>query len=95
MSEGIELKTIVELFGSLGTGALFVFLYFRERSESQKTIKAKDCELKEINSKVLAAFEKNAAVSESLSNSIKTNTEATKTLTQRVTDVILQKGVDK
>lgn len=87
----LGLDTIVQLFGSLGTGALFVYLYFKERGESQKKIDQKDCDLKELNSKVLSIVEENTRASAKLQGAIEANTEANQTLTQRVTDVLLNR----
>jgi hypothetical protein len=91
MAEGLGLDTIVQLFGSLGTGALFVYLYFKERGESQKKIDQKDGDLKELNSKVMDVIKGNTQISSELKSSIEANTDATRTLAERVTDVLLER----
>lgn len=87
----ITADQLFQFGGSLGTGVLFVYLYFKERTENQKALKDKDGHIREINNKVLEAFESNASVNQALSDTIKENTKATQTLTDRVTGVLINK----
>jgi len=89
--EQITIAQILQAGGSLGTGVLFVYLYFKERAESQKSLKEKDGQLTKVNCDVLEAFKSNASVNQALSDIIKENTRATQTLTQRVTDVLINR----
>jgi hypothetical protein len=91
MGEAITLGQILQFSGSLGTGVLFVFLYFKERAESQSQLNGKDQQLRDLNAQVLSAFQENTKSNTILSTSIVENTEATKTLTERVTDVIINR----
>ena len=91
MGEAVILKDFLQFGGSLGTGVLFVYLYFKERGESQKKIADKDQHIRNMNQQVLSAFQENSKASVELANSIKHNTEASKTLTERVTSVIINR----
>lgn len=89
--EVLSLETIAQLFGSLGTGALFIYLYFRERKESKETIDKKDAHIESLNQHVLVIVEQNTRASSELQSAIVANTQATNTLTERVTDVLLNR----
>lgn len=84
----VTIETILQLTGSLGTFGVVIWLFIR----AQQSIKEKDQYLKEINCKLINVFEDNARVNENLSQSIKANTEATHTLTERVTNILLNKN---
>lgn len=81
--------SILNLAGSLGAFVIIIWLYIRERLDSQRTIKEKDEYIKQINGRVLEAFEKNSQVNEKLQSTIEANTVATMSLTQRVTDALI------
>lgn len=81
--------SILNLAGSLGAFVIIIWLYIRERLDSQRTIKEKDEYIKQINGRVLEAFEKNSQVNEKLQSTIEANTVATMNLTQRVTDALI------
>lgn len=83
----VSIETVLQLTGSLGTFGIVIWLFIR----AQSSIKEKDEYLKEINNKLMLVFENNARVNENLSQSIKANTEATNTLTERVTNILLNK----
>lgn len=87
--------TILQVAGSLGAFVVVIWLYVRERLDSQKTIQLKDEYIKEINGRVLDAFEKNTLVNEQLKQTIVENTKATRSLTQRVTDALIENGGNK
>ena len=80
-------ESLLQLMGSLGTFGVVIWLYIN----AQKSIKEKDCHIKDLNEKLLTAFENNARVNQSLNDTIKENTKATLSLTERVTDVLINK----
>lgn len=88
--EALTLPVLAQFLGSLGTGIIFVYLYFTERNQSQKTIKEKDDKLEKVNAEVLSAFQENTRTTQALTDTIRANTEAQKSLTERVTDVLLK-----
>lgn len=88
--ESLTLPVLAQFLGSLGTGIIFVYLYFSERKDSQDIIKRKDDVITAMNEKVLDAFQKNSTTTQVLTDTIRANTEAQKSLTERVTDVLLK-----
>lgn len=89
MEQAITSDSIINVAGSLGAFVIVIWLYIRERLDSQRTIKEKDEYIKQINGRVMDAFEKNAQVNEKLKTTIEANTVATMGLTQRVTDALI------
>ena len=83
----IGVDSILQLTGSLGTFGVVIWLYV----QAQKSIKEKDGNIKNLNDKLLDAFETNASVNQSLNDTIKENTKVTHTLTERVTDVLINR----
>lgn len=89
MEQAITSDSILQFAGSLGAFVIIIWLYIREKFEGAKAIQNKDEYIKEINNRVLQAFEKNAEVNTQLKTTIEENTRATKSLTQRVTDALI------
>lgn len=83
----IAIDPLVRLVGSLGTFGVVIWLYI----QTLKSVKEKDEHIKELNCKLLTAFERNASTGQLLNDTIKENTKATQTLTERVTDVLINR----
>lgn len=85
------MPVLLETVGNLGAFVIIIWLYIREKTDSKITIETKDNELRELNSKVLSAFQNTASTHQRLNATIKENTKAVETLTERVTDVLINK----
>lgn len=88
--EQVTPDSLISSLGSLGAFAIVIWLYIKEKQDNIAIHRQKDDYIKELNTKVLQAFEKNAEVNTNLQKTIEENTTATQTLTQRVTDVLIK-----
>lgn len=90
--EAIQLEAIFQSFGTLGMGGIFLYLYFRERGESQIQIKEKDDRIKEMTQQLISSYNENVKVQENVKNAIIDNREVIKnslTLTQRIYEELI------
>lgn len=79
---------LVDLFGTLGISGVFLYLYFKDKDRHNKKNDEKDKHIAEMHSKVLNAFSENTRVQQQQVNTLKENTEATKTLARRIEDIL-------
>lgn len=92
MDQVITPDSILQFAGSLGAFAIVIWLYVKEKSDNTLFHREKDLYIKDLNDKVLEAFEKNAEVNTGLKATIEENTKAAQSLTQRVTDVLIKEN---
>jgi hypothetical protein len=86
MTEGIEPDLVYNLLAQLGGSATFLVIAWFLYKDQKKTIESKDKELKELNGKVLEAFNENTKSNVELRGEIKES----RSLTQKVYDEILR-----
>lgn len=82
-----DLSAVTILFSQIGVGAIFFWIWFRERSDHKETMKRKD----DISDRVLAVFQDNIRANEGLKNTIEGNTKVVESLTQKIDNVVRHK----
>ena len=82
-----ESTFITTLISQLGVGAIFVWIWTRERSDHKETLKKKD----DLTDKVLQVFQDNVKATEGLKNSLEGNTKVVDTLTQKIDNIVRHK----
>lgn len=75
---------LLAILGNLGIGAIFFWTYLNEKKERQELAKKKD----ELSEKLLEAYNKSTSISEKMTATIDNNTEAVKSLSTLVYDVL-------
>ena len=82
-----ESTFITTLISQLGVGAIFVWIWTRERTDHKETMKRKD----DLTDKVLQVFQENVKVTEGLKNSLEGNTKVVESLTQKIDNIVRHK----
>lgn len=78
---------VLAAVANLGVGAIFLWLFILERKSSQEARDKKD----ELHDKVLEAFNRNTEVNAKTNQAMENNTEATKTLSDLVYELLKEK----
>lgn len=85
------MEILTGLASTFGLGGVFLYLYFTEKKRSEAKHDEKDSYIKDMHAKLLSAFENNTKSQTEMRHAIRENTEATRTLSTRVEDVLRRK----
>lgn len=82
---------LTSLIAQIGISGIFLWIAWQLYKDNKETVKTKDEELKQLNQKVLDAFNAHTEASTKLKESLEDNN----TLTQKMFEVIISKNGNK